>query len=154
VRRVWYAALMVVAVVALPHAPAQAASTHELAQQFMCQCGCGLTLANCAHEVCGPRDQMLSQIRQFVATGKSPLQIRDAFIAQFGVAVLSAPPKSGFNLLAYWGPYAALGAGALVIAALAALWSRRPSAPPPVAEDPLTPEQRAVLTRELERFED
>lgn len=140
--------------VALAHAPAHAASAQDLAQQFMCQCGCGLTLANCAHEVCGPRDQMISQIKQSLAAGKTALEIRDLFIAQFGTAVLSAPPRAGFNLLAYWGPYAALGLGALLIAGLVALWTRRPSAPAPVATDPLTPEQRELLRRELEKFKD
>lgn len=142
------------ALVALSHASAHAASAHDLAQEFMCQCGCGLTLANCAHEVCGPRDQMLAQIKQSLAAGKTALEIRDLFVAQFGTAVLSAPPRAGFNLLAYWGPYAALGLGALLIAGLVALWTRRPSAPAPATEDPLSPEQRELLTRELERFED
>ncbi len=125
-----------------------------LAGEFMCQCGCGLTLASCTHISCPPRDQMLAEIGQLQQTGRTSAQIRAAFIAQYGEGVLAAPLRRGFNLLAYWGPYWAIAAGALVILILGAAWVRRPKAAAATAEPTLTPEQRELLDRELRNLPD
>lgn len=135
-----------------PHA--RAAGDRGLAGAFMCQCGCGLTVASCTHAVCGPRDQMLAEIAKLSRAGRTPAQIRAAFVAQYGEVVLSAPIRRGFNLLAYWGPYWAIAAGALLILALGAAWVRRPKPAPDAVTRELTTEQRALLDRELDRLED
>lgn len=154
--RGWAAGAAVLALLALPLllAPAAHAADRGLAGEFMCQCGCGLTLASCTHAVCGPRDQMLGEIGRLQAAGRTPAQIRAAFIAAYGEGVLSAPLRRGFNLVAWWGPYAALAAGAGVVAALGAAWTRRAT---PVRRAPasmLSEQQRAMLQHELDRFKD
>jgi cytochrome c-type biogenesis protein CcmH len=131
--------------------PVQAA-VDQLATQFMCQCGCGLTLASCTHPVCGPRDRMLAEIRRLVVEGRTAEEIAEYFVAQYGEAVLAAPPRRGFNLLAWWGPYAALLVGAAVILLLGAAWTRRP-APQAAPPSSLTPEERRLLDEELRKFD-
>lgn len=144
--------IVVWVLLALPHHAHGA--DRGLAGEFMCQCGCGLTLANCTHLSCGPRDQALGEIARLEQAGRTRDQIRSAFIAQYGEGVLAAPLRRGFNLLAYWGPYWAIAAGALLIVALGAAWTRRPKPATPVPETTLTPEQRARLDRELRNLED
>lgn len=130
------------------------AADRGLAGEFMCQCGCGLTLANCTHLSCGPRDAALAEIARLEGLGQSRGQIRAAFIQQYGESVLAAPLRRGFNLLAYWGPYWAIISGGLAILALAAAWARRPRAVAGVDEPVLTAEQRDLLERELRNLTD
>ncbi len=130
------------------------AAGHGLADEFMCQCGCGLTVASCTHASCAPRDQMLAEIARLQAAGNTDAQIRAVFVATFGEAVLAAPTKRGFNLVAWWGPYAALLAGAVAIAALGTAWARRPRDRAARATSTLTPEQQALLQKELDAFQD
>ena len=137
-----------------PLAMAHAAGDRGLAGQFMCQCGCGLTLASCTHAVCGPRDQMLAEIGRLTASGQTSQQIKAAFIAQYGEVVLSAPIRRGFNLVAWWGPYAAIAAGAVLLVTLGLAWSRRSRQQAATPISALSPEERALLERELETFRD
>lgn len=151
------AALLLAAILAL-HLAAFPHHAHGadrgLAGEFMCQCGCGLTLANCTHLSCPPRDQALAEIARLERAGQSRDQIRSAFIRQYGEAVLAAPLRRGFNLLAYWGPYWAIASGGLVIVLLAAAWSRRPRRQDDGVDPVLTEEQRALLERELRDLKD
>ena len=135
-------------------APAPTPVAPGLAGEFLCQCGCGLTLATCTHAVCGPRDQMLAALGRLLAQGKTASEIRAAFVAAYGEAVLAAPPRRGFNLVAWWGPYAVLAAGGAVVLSLLALWVRRTEHLSALPPSPLTPEQREAVRRELERLED
>ena len=130
------------------------AAGRGLAGEFMCQCGCGLTLANCTHLSCGPRDQALAEIARLERLGQNRGQIRAAFIQQYGEGVLAAPLRRGFNLLAYWGPYWVIVSGALMIVALAAAWARRPKTNAGGVEPVLTDEQRELLERELRNLKD
>jgi cytochrome c-type biogenesis protein CcmH len=83
-------------------------------------------------------------------------QIEDELVAQFGPAVLAAPPRKGFHWLAWLLPIVGLvGAGA-VISVLVWRWSR--TKPPDPAADsngraPLDPELERRLDRELTRFD-
>jgi len=153
---IWVGGMGVLALLQPVHAHAAGdgvqAVVNQLATQFMCQCGCGLTLASCTHPVCGPRDRMLAEIRRLVEAGKTPVEITDALVAQYGEAVLAAPPRRGLNLLAWWGPYAALLTGAVVILLLGTAWTRRP-APQAAPPSPLTPEERRLLDEELRKFD-
>ena len=130
------------------------AAGHGLADEFMCQCGCGLTVASCTHASCAPRDQMLAEIARLQAAGKTDDEIRAVFVATYGEAVLAAPTRRGFNLVAWWGPYAALLAGAVALVVLGAVWARRPRDRAVRGGSPLTPEQQALLQKELDKFKD
>ncbi len=35
----------------------------DISQELICQCGCTLTVANCTHVECGPREAMMTIIK-------------------------------------------------------------------------------------------
>lgn len=84
-------------------------------------------------------------------------QIKDELVAQFGPAVLAAPPREGFHWVAWLLPLAGLLAGGVVISLLVWRWSRRRPAPEPAVPSngrpPLDPELERRLDRELARFD-
>ena len=100
-------------------------------------------------------------IKRFIETRAaacvSESQIKDELVAQFGPAVLAAPPRKGFHWLAWLLPLVGLLAGAVVISILVWRWSRSRPAPEAVAADngrpPLDPELERRLDRELARFD-
>ena len=50
-------------------------------------------------------------IRARIAAGDTRSEIKHELVAQFGPAILAAPPHKGFDLLAWWLPIAGLLAG-------------------------------------------
>jgi cytochrome c-type biogenesis protein CcmH len=99
-----------------------------------------------------------NRIRHFIvariAARDTRSQIKDALVAQFGPAVLAAPPRKGFDLLAWWLPFAGLGAAAVVVSAAAWRWARaREPGSPDEASARLEPELERRLDEELARFE-
>jgi cytochrome c-type biogenesis protein CcmH/NrfF len=102
---------------------------------------------------------MRAFIRERIAAGDSESEISEALVAQFGEGVLAAPPKEGFNLLAWVLP---LAGGAVAIGALAVAlrrWSRTRAEPGSAAtpsangRPPLDPELERRLDEELARFD-
>jgi cytochrome c-type biogenesis protein CcmH len=88
-------------------------------------------------------------IRERIAAGDSEQEIKDALVAEFGTGVLATPAKSGFGLLAWIVPLAALAVGAGVLAVLIRGWSRRRAATAGAAAEDR--ELDPVLDAELER---
>ena len=80
--------------------------------------------------------------------------IKKELVAQFGPAILAAPPHKGFGLLAWWLPIAGLLAGLAAITFGVWHWSRsrEPAgpAPPPAA---LEPELERRVDEELARLD-
>jgi cytochrome c-type biogenesis protein CcmH len=108
-------------------------------------------------------ERMKVFIRERIAAGDSEQEIKDALVAEFGEGVLATPGKSGFGLLAWVIPLAALAAGALALGLLIRNWSRRradssaeslpgSSAGRP-AEPALDPDIERRLDEELARFD-
>ena len=68
--------------------------------------------------------QMRQMVREMLSEGSSRDEILDFFVGNYGAGVLAAPPKSGFNLLAWILPatavVAALAVGLLVIRSMTA----------------------------------
>jgi cytochrome c-type biogenesis protein CcmH len=106
------------------------AQRDDLEHQIHCQCGCNLDVYTCRTTdfACSVSPAMHSDVMGLVAGGHSAPEILAAFQAVYGEQVLMAPVKSGFNLLGYTVPFLALGAGAVVVAALMRRWK----APAPV----------------------
>jgi cytochrome c-type biogenesis protein CcmH len=77
-------------------------------------------------------DGMRKELERWHDQGLSRKQVLDRMVTQFGEEVLAAPPKSGFNLLAWVVPAAVLLGGAAVAVVLALLWAR---SRPPGGED-------------------
>jgi cytochrome c-type biogenesis protein CcmH len=95
--------------------------------------------------------RMKAFIRVRIAAGDSEQEIKDALVDEFGPAVLATPSKSGFGLLAWLFPLAALVAGAIAVGLLIRSWSRR-RAPPDDAQ-PLDPQLERLVDEELARFD-
>ena len=104
---------------------ANAATVSDISKQLICQCGCNMVLLNCSHAECGSREAMTTLITQKIDQGQSEEQIIQFFIAQYGEQVLAAPPKRGFNLMAWIMPFAALLFGAGIIYITLKKWVRR-----------------------------
>ena len=120
----------------------------ELESEVICPT-CKSTLDQSASPIA---DRMRAFISARVAAGDSKQEIKDALVAEFGQAVLAAPPKEGFNLLAWLIPLALLGGGAIAVALMARRWRLRDT----VSQGrvtPLDPEAERRLDDELRAFD-
>jgi cytochrome c-type biogenesis protein CcmH len=124
--------LMLAAVLAVAFAqPARAAqanwSVAELENEVMCTvCHQLLSQSQSAFA-----DGVRHQIQQKHDLGWSKQRTLDWLVQQYGEEVLAAPPKHGFDLLAWVIPGLVLVGGAGIAAALAVTWSRTRRPPPP-----------------------
>jgi cytochrome c-type biogenesis protein CcmH/NrfF len=85
-----------------------------------------------------------AQIQKRIAQCWTADQIRSELVANFGAGILAAPPRKGFDLLAWWLPLGGIILGAAVLAAGVWRWSRRSDdgAPPAAGELDAADEQR------------
>ena len=88
-----------------------------------------------------------------IAAGDSKSEIKDKLVAEYGPQILAAPPKKGFNLLAWLLPIVLLLGGGIVLGVLAWRWShtREPGPPAPTS---LSPALERRVDEELARFDE
>ncbi len=136
-----------------PNAKAQltTAQRDALEHQLHCQCGgCTLDVFTCRTTdfSCQVSPAMHRDVMGLVEGGYGAQEIIDAFVSVYGQRVLMAPPRSGFNILAWISPgIAVVIAGAFILGFL-----RRSQAP---ARAPLGPRAQGVdaTDDELARLE-
>jgi cytochrome c-type biogenesis protein CcmH len=134
-------------------APAAASERHptqtELEGELICPV-CNTTLDQSDAPIAL---RMKEHIATWIARGETKSEIKAKLVGQFGTRVLAAPPKHGFNLLAWLMPLVGLGGAAVVVGVLAWRWSRarEPALP---ARGALEPELERRLDEELARFDD
>ncbi|MGZ8379579.1 MAG: cytochrome c-type biogenesis protein [Gemmatirosa sp.] len=106
------------------------AARDALEHQIKCQCGCTLDVYTCRTTdfSCQVSPAMHRDVMSLVEGGHSADEIIAAFVDTYGQQVLMAPKREGFNLAGYVMPFAALGTGAVVVAALIRKWGRRAAA--------------------------
>jgi cytochrome c-type biogenesis protein CcmH len=147
---------VVVAALALA-APASAACVHPrtslsyLEGQIMCPtCHTTLDQSNSA-----AAQQIEGFISQKIAQCWTAQRIESALVANYGPQILAAPPRKGFDLLAWWLPIAGVLAGALLLAVGVWRWSRgREPEPEGAAEESgLDEETERRLDDLLARFD-
>ncbi len=100
-------ALVVVACLALASpalASEQAPTLAELENEVYCPT-CQTPLALSSSPIA---DRMRAVIREWIAAGDSKSEIKAKLVDQFGERVLAAPPKKGFNLIAWVLPIAGI----------------------------------------------
>ena len=99
-----------------------------LEHRLRCQCGCTLDVYTCRTTdfSCQVSPSMHRDVMSLVSGGYSAQEIIDAFVGVYGERVLMAPSASGFNLLGWVAPFAALGGGAILVAVMLRNW-RRPA---------------------------
>jgi cytochrome c-type biogenesis protein CcmH len=125
--------------------------------QLHCQCGCGHDVYTCRNTDfnCSVAPAMHADVISLITGGYSVPEIVKAFHDVYGDRVLMAPPKEGFNLLAYILPFAAIAVGGSVAMMLLKRWtSRSASAPVAVSSSAssavsATPDELARLERAL-----
>ena len=116
---------MLVFLAALLAAPvARASDRHptqaELEGEVMCPV-CGTTL----DQSDSPAAQQIKRvIARRIAAGDTKNEIEDRLVANYGDAILAAPPHHGFGLLAWWLPVVGITAAAVLVGAGAWRWSR------------------------------
>ncbi len=132
-------------------APART-SLQEVSEGLTCQCGCGLTVANCNHPQCEFSVPVRQQIETMIAQGMGRQQIIAVFRTKYGEKILSAPTTEGFNLLAWIIPFAAVFAGCFIIVSAVGRWRTKGAANAPAPDVGLSaydPELKRRLEREL-----
>lgn len=67
---------------------------------------------------------MRGVVRDQLAAGRSPEDVKQYFVDKYGEWILLEPEARGFNLLVYVLPIAAIVAGAAVIVLAVRRWSR------------------------------
>jgi cytochrome c-type biogenesis protein CcmH len=96
--------------------------------------------------------QIKAVISARIAAGDSKQEIKDLLVAQYGTKILAAPPKKGFNLLAWLLPIFLLLGGAIVLGLLAWRWSHMREPGPPAAQ--LSPALERRVDEELARYDE
>lgn len=114
----------------LAAAPISEDTVHEVAGQLRCVVCQSLSVADSPSETA---HQMKAIIRERLAAGESPEQVKAYFVDKYGLWILLAPPRQGFNLLVWVVPFAGLAAGLALVLVLARRWSRRAASAPAVA---------------------
>lgn len=123
IARVWF--LLIAMMLASPVAGAvKQDSLQAVSEALTCQCGCGLTVANCNHPQCEFSVPVRDQIEKMLNRGMARTQIIAEFRHKYGEKILSAPTTEGFNLVAWIMPFAALTAGFGLIFAVVGRWHR------------------------------
>jgi cytochrome c-type biogenesis protein CcmH len=139
-------------------APVFSATTvDDVAQGLTCQCGCGLTVANCNMPTCGFSVPLRGEISHMLDQGMDRPAIIATYRTKFGEKILSSPTTEGFNLLAWVMPFFALLVGGGFILLMLGRWRHET---PPLAEasQPITdrapisdPRLREKLDAEVKR---
>ena len=138
------AAVAGAAIAAAPAAvPVDERVVHELAAQLRCVVCQTLSVADSPSETA---NQMRQIIRERLAAGETPEQVRQYFVQRYGEWILLAPPKEGFNLLVWAVPFVGLAAGLVLVVIVLRRWSRKPAAVP---STPVDPAMRERIRREM-----
>jgi len=101
---------------------AMALTVDNVAGEFICNCGCNLLLPECQMP-CGKK--LRATIKGQLDKGKNKAQIVQYMKANFSEALLAAPEKTGFNLVAWITPFAAVIIGGVLIEFAIRRWARR-----------------------------
>ena len=122
-------------------------AVREIAAQLRCVVCQSLSVADSPSETA---HQMLEIIRERLAAGETPEQIKAYFVEKYGLWILLAPPRQGFNLLVWVVPFVGLAAGLVLVLVLARRWSRRAASAPEVARPDAAMRER-ILREMAER---
>ena len=116
-----------------------------VASQLRCVVCQSLSVADSPSETA---HEMKDIIRERLAAGESPEQVRAYFVEKYGNWILLSPPRQGFSLLVWVVPFAGLGLGLILVLLVVRRWSRRAA---PAQSQPMDPAMRARIRREMER---
>lgn len=95
--------------------------TSEVATGLRCPVCQGVSVEDSPTELAR---QMRAVVREQLAAGRSPDQVRAYFVDKYGEWILLEPKASGFNLIVYVLPWIAILGGILVIVLAVRRWTR------------------------------
>jgi cytochrome c-type biogenesis protein CcmH len=141
-------------------APAFASERHptltDLENQLMCPVCAGETLAQSTSL---PAQRIKAHIQRRIDQGWTKRRITNEEVDIWGTRILAAPPRHGFDLLAWVLPLVGILGASGVMALLAWRWSRRREEPTHIPGPlslngrPLDPDLERRLDEELARFD-
>lgn len=92
--------------------PAQESRAERLGNNLRCPICTGVPITESTNDI---SREMLRDVREQVAAGRSDREVYSYFAARYGNFVLLDPPKEGSNLVLWGAPLAALAAGGAVL---------------------------------------
>ncbi len=133
----------------------------DIEHKIRCTCGCNLDVFTCRTTdfTCTTSPAMHRMVMARLDSGMTEVQVLASFQRQYGEMIFMAPPKHGFNWVAYLMPYVGLAVGLGLLGTVARrLFRARPRADagpaaPSIAPEAASPEELEKLKRELEKFE-
>jgi cytochrome c-type biogenesis protein CcmH len=96
--------------------------TRAIAAELRCVVCQNLSVADSPSDMA---QQMRAIVREQVAAGKTPQEIKDYFVSKYGEWVLLAPTTKGFSLVAWVGPFVVLIGGLAIGLIILRAWSKR-----------------------------
>jgi len=146
------AVLLLAVLVADPARGAQAptravteSQVHEVAAELRCVVCQNLSVADSPSEMAR---QMRAIVRERLEAGESPARVVQYFVDRYGEWILLAPRRSGFNILVWAAPLAAVAVGVAIVGVLVSRWTRRPG--PTATMRSVDPAMRERIRRETE----
>ncbi len=136
-------------------------------KQIRCTCGCNQDVYTCRTTdfQCATSPAMHRLVLARLDSGMTAPQVLAAFQKQYGEAIFMAPPRRGFNWLAYVMPFIGLGVGIGIVVGFVRRWAHvAPKTGEAASEQPpatvagaggagVSAEDLAKLKDELEKFE-
>jgi cytochrome c-type biogenesis protein CcmH/NrfF len=116
------------ALIIFPAAGDNPARVERLGREVICMCGCNQILLECNHLGCPYLTSMRQELTAAVDSGDSDSGILQSFVKKYGVTVLAAPTKTGFDRVAWIMPYVALLIGVGSVVLVVRNWRGRPHA--------------------------
>lgn len=151
--RFLFIALMLAALL-LPAYGQRSDRARHIGDRLWCMCGCNQILTQCNHVGCTTSTAMLKKLDQLVERNDPDDLIVQAFVQDYGPAVLAQHEAKGFALMGYAMPALMLLGGLAVVFVVLRHWRRaaagRTAAAPGVSSDML---ERARQKAEAETDE-
>jgi cytochrome c-type biogenesis protein CcmH len=146
-KRIALALVTALLVVPVAQASERQPTLSELEGEVMCPvCGTTLDQSNAPAAL-----QIKRVIASRIAAGDTKSEVKERLVAEYGEAILAAPRREGFGLLAWWLPLVAILVAGAIIGMAAWRWSRAREREP---EGPrLDPALERRLDDELARWD-
>jgi len=132
------------------------AAIQAIEKRLSCTCGCGLDIYTCRTTdfSCTFSPGYHRQILSLASAGMTADEIIAEFVKEHGESILMSPPRRGFALLGYYGPWIGMAVAAGALGLLVRAWSRRVApAPAPLPHIDASPVELERLRNELRDFE-
>ncbi|MHB8839258.1 MAG: cytochrome c-type biogenesis protein [Gemmatimonadaceae bacterium] len=100
--------------------PALEAATKSVASQLRCPVCQGVSIQDSPSELA---QQMRTVVKEQLAAGKAPDEVKDYFVSKYGEWILLEPKARGFNLLVYALPAVLVLGGAVFLVFLVKKWT-------------------------------